>query len=67
MLTLCLFFIYGKTQKVASEAGFNSSKVRSNREHMLGVLILSGGTWLVVAGCSWAYVGVKHQVPYMAR
>ncbi|CAH2039298.1 unnamed protein product [Thlaspi arvense] len=41
--------------------------VRSSWEHMFGVLVLSGGAWLVVAGCNWAYVRVEHQVPYMAR
>jgi len=45
-----------KLKKMASEAGFNSSTDRYSREHMLGVLVLSSGSWLVVAGCSGAYV-----------
>ena len=52
---------------MGSKTGFNISTVRCSREHMLGVLVLPGGSRLVAAGCSWANVRVKHQVPYMAR
>lgn len=62
---MCLLMT--KTEKMGSKTEFHSSTARSSRGHMLGLLVLPGGSWLIFAGCSWANVRVKYQVPYMAR
>jgi len=52
---------------VASEAGISGAKVRTDRKHMFGVLVLTGGSWVIVATGNGINLGVKHQIPYMAR
>lgn len=51
---------------MASEAGISGAKVRADRKHMFSVLVLTGGSWIIVANSGGINLGVKHQIPYLA-
>ena len=52
---------------MASQAGVSGLKDRADWKHMFSIFVLTGGTWVVFATGGGTNVGVKHQIPYLAR